>query len=283
MKRLLAFLILLALTACMPAPLTLVPVDTAVALTMEAMPKTETPTREVPPSETPTIPTPQGVGTPGVNFSIPGAGCVPQNTQRTKALVTRILDGSTIEVVIGYDIFQVRYIGMDAPNMVQPIEWQGPQAYAANERLVSGQIVTLVKDISEVDPDGKLPRYVFAGNVFVNYDLIRQGFSKVASVAPDVACESTFLAAQAEAQAGVIGVWIPIPTPTPTITLTPTITIVPTETLRPVCNCDQSYTCKDFPSTSAAQACFDYCRETYDRLVLPDKNGNGKVCEGGAG
>ena len=43
MKRVLLSLILLSLAACFPAPMTLVPVDTAVALTLAAEPKTNTP------------------------------------------------------------------------------------------------------------------------------------------------------------------------------------------------------------------------------------------------
>jgi len=282
MKQLPVFLIFLILVACVPAPLTLVPVDTVVAQTMAALPAIPTPTLAPEALYTPTS-QPPGTETVDIDRSAPGASCVPAETPRTRALVTRVLDGATIEVVIGYDVKQVKYIGLAVPRLIQPFEWQAPQSAAANQRLVSGQVVVLVKDTSDFDANGFLTRYVFAGNVFVNYDLIRQGMAKLNIVPPDVACQDTFKSAQLEAQSAMIGVWQPTPVPSPTITLTPLPTLSPTPTTKPVCDCSHTYTCKDFASTSAAQACFDYCLAAKNIQVLPDKNGNGRVCEGGAG
>ena len=115
MRRVFFCLVFLALTGCIPAAPALVPVNTAVALTMAAMPKTDTPvvpSTEIPP---PTIAAVETTPPPEINLSAPGAYCVPTNTLRTRALVTRVLSGDTMEVAIGNDAWRVRYIGLDAP------------------------------------------------------------------------------------------------------------------------------------------------------------------------
>lgn len=281
MKRVLTFFILLAiLVACTPPPITVVPAGTLAALTLAAMPKADTatpvPTATVTAIGLPDTPVPGG----DQGITAPGSNCIPASTERARGLVTRVLDGETIEVVIGNDSFRIRYIGLDAPGIIPTIEWQGPQAISANDKMVSGQFVTLIRDVSDADANGLLPRYVVVGNLFVNYELIRQGYAKAASAQPDTACDINFLQAQGEAQVAILGVWMPTPIPSATITPTPTITPVPTATLKPVCDCRANLTCNDFPTQSAAQACLNYCKtidKDWDRL---DNNHNGKACEG---
>ena len=190
---------------------------------------------------------------------MPGSECIPTGTERLRGLVTRVLDGETIEVAVSNQAFLVRYIGIDAPGIVQPIQWKGAEAVNTNSTLVSGQFVTLAKDVSEVDADGYLLRYVISGNVFVNREMVRRGLAKVVIVPPDIACEATFLAAQSEAQLAVLGLWQPTPTSTSTITPTSTNTLIPTNTLEPVCDCKVRYNCTMFDTVSEAQECYDYC------------------------
>jgi hypothetical protein len=72
------------------------------------------------------------------------------------------------------------------------------------------------------------------------------------------------------------------PTPTATATHTPTATSTPTATPKPaVCGCSGDlYNCTDFPSHTAAQACYDYCvslgRGDIHKL---DQDGDGIACE----
>jgi micrococcal nuclease len=200
-----------------------------------------------------------------------------------RALVSRVIDGETIEASIDNSLYRVRYIGVDAPGVTPTLEWQGPQSIVVNSELVSGKFVTLVKDISEADAAGFLLRYVVVDNLFVNYDLIRTGYARAQIVAPDVACGTAFLAAQSEAQTAMLGVWSATPIPSSTFTATPTITLTRTDTktatpLPPSgCDCSKRYTCNDFTRQAAAQACYDYCGPT---IGLDDKNNNGLVCEG---
>jgi micrococcal nuclease len=281
----LLILLLLTLSACVPAPMELVPPETLAAQTLAARPPTNTPlpTNTPVPSDTPTPP--NGLPTPTLDLGIPGAYCLPTNTQRLQGLVTKVLSGDSIEVLITNQTYPVRYIGVDAPSILAPAEWQGPQAFSFNQTRVEGKNVTLVQDVTDRDAEGFYPRYVLVDGAFINYDIILQGYGLTVSVPPDTACANSLLAAVVEAQNAVRGVWIPTPVPTATITLTPTITntpLPPTETRIPVCNCrGPRLTCNDFPTQNRAQQCFEYCRsQGFGDVFGLDKNGNGLACEG---
>jgi endonuclease YncB( thermonuclease family) len=283
MKWLSFLLILLVLASCTPAPADIVPPETLAAQTMAARPKTSTPgpTNTALPTTTATLD--MRPPTPIINLSLPGAYCLPTNTPRTTALVTKVLDGATIEVATNNQTWQVKYIGLDAPSIVAPAEWQAPQSFGLNDRLVNGQNVVLVQDVTDVDTQGYHPRYVIVGNTFVNYEIIRQGMASAVSVSPDIACQNSLLSAQVEAQAAVIGVWQPTPPPTFTAAPSATVTRTPgpvSATSLPPCSCNRQYSCNMFPSRKLAQSCFDYCMNNGFGPVIPDKNNNGRVCEG---
>lgn len=127
--------------------------------------------------------------------------------------MTHVVDGDTIDVEINGQVYRVRYIGIDTPEMTTQIEYFGKEASVKNAGLVSGETVTLVKDVSETDRYGRLLRYVFVGNTFVNYELVRQGFANPVTYPPDVACERTFAAAEQSARESLAGLWAPTPVP----------------------------------------------------------------------
>jgi len=120
--------------------------------------------------------------------------------------VERVVDGDTIDVRIGDETHRVRYIGMDTPEVGDPF---AREATELNRELVQGQTVTLVKDVSETDRYGRLLRYVFVGDTFVNYELAAQGFAMASTYPPDVACAQTFAQAQRVPVAAALGLWGP--------------------------------------------------------------------------
>ena len=80
------------------------------------------------------------------------------------ARVVRVIDGDTIEVSIDGAEEDVRYIGVDTPETVKPgapVQCYGPQASAANHRLVEGRTVRLVFDRERRDAYGRLLAYVY--------------------------------------------------------------------------------------------------------------------------
>jgi micrococcal nuclease len=59
------------------------------------------------------------------------------------------------------------------------------EATAANVELVQGKTVQLVKDVSDTDRYDRLLRYVYAGDVFVNEELVRLGYAEAVLYRPD--------------------------------------------------------------------------------------------------
>lgn len=104
------------------------------------------------------------------------------------ATVTRVVDGDTAEMLIDGREEDVRYIGIDSPESVQPeapVECFGPQAGELNERLVEGRRVRLVFDSERSDVYGRLLAYVFRGRLFVNAELVRRGYARTLTIAPN--------------------------------------------------------------------------------------------------
>jgi micrococcal nuclease len=127
----------------------------------------------------------------------------------TEAKVTRIVDGDTIEVEIGGFVFGLRYIGIDCPEPVQP---HGDQATEANRQLVEGKTVLLEKDVSDVDGERRLLRYVHVGEIFVNAELVRLGYATASTYPPDVRYSDLFAQLAMEAKEAGRGLWA-APTP----------------------------------------------------------------------
>jgi len=127
-----------------------------------------------------------------------------------EALATRVIDGDTIEVEIEGESYKVRYIGIDTPELhhpEKPVEYYAQEAYEKNRELVEGQTVYLEKDVSETDQYGRLLRYVYVGDTFVNAYLVQQGYALVSTYPPDVKYQERFLELQREAREAGRGLW----------------------------------------------------------------------------
>lgn len=132
------------------------------------------------------------------------------------ALVTRVIDGDTIEVEMNGDRYQVRYIGVDSPEGGQPFSKEATQA---NQQMVEGQTVELVKDVSETDQYDRLLRYVYLEDgTLVNAILVRVGYARASAYPPDTSYQSLFENEQQKAQRDSLGMWAQ---PTPTNTVSP--------------------------------------------------------------
>ncbi len=132
----------------------------------------------------------------------------PAVGQQTLSLVTRVIDGDTIELAGGE---RVRYIGMDAPETVdprKPVECFGAEASRRNKELVEGRSVRLVKDVSERDEYGRLLRYVYLqDDTFVNLELVKEGYAAALTFPPDVKYAAEFVTAEKEAREAKKGLW----------------------------------------------------------------------------
>lgn len=121
--------------------------------------------------------------------------------------VVRVVDGDTIEIEGGQ---KVRYIGIDTPETVdprRPVACFGKEASDENKKLVEGKQVRLEKDVSETDKYGRLLRYVYVGDIFVNDYLVRHGYAQVSTYPPDVKFTEQFLEAERDARENQRGLW----------------------------------------------------------------------------
>jgi len=130
-----------------------------------------------------------------------------------EALAIRVVDGDTIEVEIEGERYKVRYIGIDTPELhhpTKPVGYYAQEAYEKNRELVEGQTVFLEKDVSETDRYGRLLRYVYMGDVFVNAYLVQHGYAQISTYPPDVKYQERFLELQREAREAGRGLWEPV-------------------------------------------------------------------------
>lgn len=135
------------------------------------------------------------------------AHVLPDAAATTTTLVTRVIDGDTIEIAGGE---RVRYIGIDTPEQAQGAstpECFADEAQKRNEELVLGRHITLVRDVRDRDTYHRLLRYVFVDGTFVNETLVREGFARAVSYPPDTAHQALFQNAERAARAATSGLW----------------------------------------------------------------------------
>jgi len=104
---------------------------------------------------------------------------IDREPQMEKALVTRVIDGDTIELANGY---RVRYLGIDTPEAGEPFS---KEATAKNKQLVEGKIIELQKGKRDQDEYERLLRYVYVDGLFVNAELVTQGYATAYIFDPD--------------------------------------------------------------------------------------------------
>jgi micrococcal nuclease len=117
------------------------------------------------------------------------------------ARVIQVIDGDTIAIDGGY---HVRYIGIDAP---EKGEFCYLESERANKELVEGKRVRLEKGISEKDRYGRLLRYVYVDDTFVNVEMVRQGYACAKAYPPDVKYQVYLEAVEKEARQTKRGIW----------------------------------------------------------------------------
>lgn len=122
----------------------------------------------------------------------------------TLSLVSRIIDGDTIELSTGQ---KVRLIGIDTPESGQPYFQEAKEALSS---LILNKKVTMEKDVSETDKYGRLLRYIYLDDLFINEEMVRRGFARVYTYPPDVKYTDLFKQAEAQARTNQIGLWSPV-------------------------------------------------------------------------
>ena len=153
------------------------------------------------------------------------AGCGGGSTATTattlphgaNATVVRVVDGDTLIAKIGSSIQRIRLIGMDTPETVdprKPVQCYGPQASKHTKSLLPpGTPVRLVRDAEAHDVYGRTLAYVYraADNLFVDRELLVDGYARTLTIPPNDAHESDLAAAQHTAEVAGKGLWSACP------------------------------------------------------------------------
>jgi peptide/nickel transport system permease protein len=147
------------------------------------------------PTATPTPTEVTSTAIPSVQSTEALISCPPGNPSQMGKVV-EIIDGNTIKVLIDGYVYVVRYIGIDVP---EASETGGTEATYKNAELVYRKEITLIPDQTDKDARGRLLRYVFVGDTFVNYELVAQGFARAVDQAPNSSCAEYFQGAQQQA------------------------------------------------------------------------------------
>ncbi len=131
------------------------------------------------------------------------------------AEVIRVVDGDTIEVKFtDGTIEKVRLIGIDTPETVdprKPVECFGKEASAKMKELVEGKTAKLErKEDENRGVYGRLLRYVYVGDLFINAEMIKQGYAYAYIKYPfDSKLMEEFKQYEREAREKELGLWSP--------------------------------------------------------------------------
>ncbi len=128
-------------------------------------------------------------------------------------LVSKVVDGDTIDVVMNGEIKRVRIIGVDTPEVVNPrqaVECFGREASDTAKEILNNQYVRLESDDSQGDIDkyGRLLRHVILenGNNFAEL-MISKGLAREYTYKTVSKYQTDFILAENEAKNNKTGIW----------------------------------------------------------------------------
>lgn len=129
------------------------------------------------------------------------------------AIVDHVVDGDTVDVMIGDVEERIRLIGIDTPETKRPdspIECFGPEATAFTRSLLPvGTPVFIERDTVGRDDFGRVLGYLYRADdgIFVNYEIMRQGYAQPLSIPPNDTFADLFTDAARAAETDDVGLW----------------------------------------------------------------------------
>ena len=121
--------------------------------------------------------------------------------KQQKNIAVDVIDGDTFMLATGE---KVRLIGIDAPE-------KGEQYYNESkemlEDLILDKIIALERDISNHDLYGRLLRYAYVNEIFVNGELVSLGYAEAAEYPPDTRYADELKQLENDAKASNLGIW----------------------------------------------------------------------------
>ena len=141
------------------------------------------------------------------------AGGAPAAERSGTAVVARVVDGDTVDVVIAGVEERVRLLGVDTPETnveAGPPECFGMEATAYTRgRLPTGTAVRLARDLVGRDDYGRLLAYVYRADdgSLVNEELARLGFARPLWIEPNGMLHDRIVDAARTAEREGLGLW----------------------------------------------------------------------------
>ncbi len=144
-----------------------------------------------------------------------GSTAAPTSTGAltANATVIYVTDGDTVGVEIDGVEERVRLIGIDTPETKKPntpVQCFGPEATAFTKSLLpEGTALYVERDVEARDVYGRLLAYIYrsADGMFVNMEIIGQGYARPLTIPPNVAHADEFVVAARNAEATNVGLW----------------------------------------------------------------------------
>lgn len=134
-------------------------------------------------------------------------------TTKNFFVVSRVVDGDTIEVTRDWIKEKVRLIGINTPETVDPrktVECFGKEASAHAREILMGQKVRLVSDDTQTKYDkyGRLLAYVYREDgLFMNKHMIEEGYAYEYTYRVPYLFQKEFKEAQKQAETDGKGLW----------------------------------------------------------------------------
>ena len=139
-----------------------------------------------------------------------GAGSGKPGPPAAPAEVVRVVDGDTFEARIDGEVEDVRLIGVDTPETVEPgapVQCFGPQASGFAHRALEGRRVRLVFGVERRDAYGRLLAYAYIRHGFVNAMLLRRGLARTLTIPPNTRHSALFDRLELGAARAGRGLW----------------------------------------------------------------------------
>jgi len=156
------------------------------------------------------VPTPASIPTPTPIPAAPTPAFVEPETEL--ALVTRVIDGDTVELASGQ---KLRYIGINTPEL--PNGCFAQEATVKNSELVLNRQIILLQGPTDQDNFGRLLRFAWqdvnlsgtidAPDIFINRTLIDGGYAYAFDFGEEHDYDHVFEAAESVAKRERLGLW----------------------------------------------------------------------------
>jgi micrococcal nuclease len=127
-----------------------------------------------------------------------------------RAFVVRAVDGDTVQARIDGRVEDVRLIGVDTPETVDPdaaVQCFGHRASDFTRRRVERRRVRLVFGVERRDVYGRLLAYAYIGHRSVNAELLRRGLARTLEIAPNTQHSALYRHLELAAARAGRGLW----------------------------------------------------------------------------